>query len=385
MISWLDKYSRTFIRLGLFIIAMVSALILLEFNNIFSGLLFFISSILILIYIPIVSYFLRKKSKAGISTWFRKEVWIAALVIVVFSIIAAIEAYNNFIIFTIVFAEIILLLLLFLHENYIEKDAEQLAIKGYSFPNWIYWAFILGNGLFLVVFEDYFNDNEQNGVAILFYFSTFILITFKWAFTSIKTIIDLKNEKAKTELMHLQSQVNPHFFFNMLNNLYGWVDKDPKIAQEIILKLSDLMRYSIYDGQKERVHLEEEVVYLRNYIDLHKSRYHKTIDVKFNTQIEDGSIQVTPLLFIILLENAFKHGVENLRENAFINIEMRSSDHKIEFSIENNFDQNVIDSEPGIGIKNLKRRLELLYPKNHLLTLESNDQIFTAQLNINLK
>jgi sensor histidine kinase YesM len=364
---------------------MVSALVLLEFNNIFSGILFFGSSLLIFVYIPVVWFFLRKKSQNNVISWFRKEVWIVALILVIFSLIAAIEAYSNFVIFTVVFAEIILLLLLFLYENHIKKSPKQLVVKGYSFPNWVYWAFFLGNGLLLVIFEDQFNDNEQNGVAMLFYFSAIILLTFKWSFTQIKTIIDLKNEKAKTELMHLQSQVNPHFFFNMLNNLYGWVDKDSKKAQEIILKLSDMMRYSIYDGQKDRVNLEAEIDYLKNYIDLHKSRYHKNIDVRFSTQIEDGSIQVIPLLFIILLENAFKHGVENLRQNAFINIEMSSTENEIDFFIENNFDDSSLDSNPGIGIKNLKRRLELVYPNNHLLTLESKDQIFTAQLNINLK
>ncbi len=385
MISWLEKYSRTFIRLGLFIVAMISAMILLEFNNIFSGLLFFASSILISIYIPIVWFLLKRKPQTEILAWFRNEVWIISLILVIFSLIAAIEAYSTFAIFTIIFSEIILLLLVFLYENYIMKSPEQLSRKGYSFPAWIYWVFILGNMFLLLIFEDHFEDNEQNGVAIVFYFSALILLTLKWLFTQIKTIINLKNEKAKTELMHLQSQVNPHFFFNMLNNLYGWVDKDSKKAQEIILKLSDMMRYSIYDGQRERVNLKEEIVYLKNYIDLHKSRYLKTIDVNFNTQIEDGSIQVIPLLFIILLENAFKHGVENLRENAYINIEMSSTDNEIKFFIENNFDENALDSEPGIGIKNLRRRLELVYPKNHILTLESKDQIFTAQLNIYLK
>jgi hypothetical protein len=385
MISWLDKYSKTFIRLGLFIVAMISSLILMEFNNQFSGLIFFVSAIMILIYIPVVSFFLKNKSKNEVFLWNKKEVWIITLILIVFSLIAAIEAFSKFGILTIVFTEITILLILFLYENYIKKSPEQLSLKGYSYPNWIYWVFIIGNGFLLLLFEDHFTDNEQNGVAILFYFSSLFLLTLKWSFSQIRTIINLKNERAKTELMHLQSQVNPHFFFNMLNNLYGWVDKDSKKAQEIILKLSDMMRYSIYDGQKDRVHLTEEIEYLKNYIELHKSRYRKVIDVKFNTQIGDDSIEVIPLLFIILLENAFKHGVENLRENAFINIEMRSTENEIVFYIQNNFDDNEFTSDPGIGIKNLKRRLELVYPKNHTLTLESKDKIFTAQLNINLK
>ena len=129
-----------------------------------------------------------------------------------------------------------------------------------------------------------------------------------WIIKNIKSMIRLKNEKAKTELMHLKSQVNPHFFFNMLNNLYGLVGKDSKKAQELILKLSDMMRYSIYDGEKDTVLLSEEVTYLENYIELHKMRYHKTIDIQFNIDIKDDDYKINPLVFIILLENAFKHG-----------------------------------------------------------------------------
>ena len=145
----------------------------------------------------------------------------------------------------------------------------------------------------------------------------------------------LKNEKTKNELLHLQSQVNPHFFFNMLNNLYGMIDKDTDKSKALILKLSDLMRYSIYEGEKNVVTLEEEITYLKNYIELHQMRYHKKIDIQFNTNLEDSPIKVMPLLFIILLENAFKHGVENLRDNAFISVNITSKNKTILFQIEN--------------------------------------------------
>ena len=207
---------------------------------------------------------------------------------------------------------------------------------------------------------------------------------FYWIIRNIKSIIRLKNEKAETELMHLKSQVNPHFFFNMLNNLYGLVGKDAKKAQELILKLSDMMRYSIYDGEKETVLLSEEVTYLENYIELHKMRYHKTIDIQFHIDIRDNDCEIMPLLFIILLENAFKHGVENLRENAYVSINLVAHNNEINFEIENNFDDTEDNHDTGIGLKNLKRRLELVYPKNHTLTISKTDDIYNAKLNITL-
>jgi LytS/YehU family sensor histidine kinase len=201
-----------------------------------------------------------------------------------------------------------------------------------------------------------------------------------WLISNIKLIINLKKEKAKTELMHLQSQVNPHFFFNMLNNLYGLVGTDSEKAQALILKLSDMMRYSIYEGENEFVTLNEEADYLINYIELHKIRYHKKIDVTFESNIQEN-YKVKPLLFIILLENAFKHGVENLIDNAYIHAKISTEENDIYFEIENNFDSE-IKGTSGIGIENLKRRLELVYPNKHKLSFSISNNVYHAQLTL---
>jgi len=145
-----------------------------------------------------------------------------------------------------------------------------------------------------------------------------------------------------------------------------------------------MMRYSIYDGEKDTVLLSEEITYLKNYIALHKMRYHKAIDVQFNMDIKDNDYEISPLLFIILLENAFKHGVENLREHAFIRIHLEAHNNIVNFEIENNFEVNEENQEAGIGLKNLKRRLELVYPKNHNLTISKTNNIYNAKLNITL-
>ena len=220
-------------------------------------------------------------------------------------------------------------------------------------------------------------------LILLLYYALLTVLGVFWFIKQIVSFFRLKNEKAKTELMHLKSQVNPHFFFNTLNNLYGLVGTDTKKAQELILKLSDIMRYSIYEGEKEVVTLKAEVEYLKNYIELHKMRYHKEIDVKFEAEIEDD-YKVMPLLFIILLENAFKHGIENLSKDAYVHININAKNNKVFFEIENNFDIGQPKGGNGIGLKNLKRRLELVYPKKHTLTLATSENIYKAQLTLQL-
>ena len=198
------------------------------------------------------------------------------------------------------------------------------------------------------------------GITVAIYYALLLVAGIIWVIFQLKFFMTLKNEKTKNELLHLQSQVNPHFFFNMLNNLYGMIDKDTEKSKALILKLSDLMRYSIYEGEKNTVSLSEEVIYLKNYIALHKIRYHKEINIQFKTDIVDKNIKIMPLLLIILLENAFKHGVENLRENAYVHINLIAN------------------------LKNLKRRLELAYPKKHKLNIINVNSVYKAQLELQL-
>ena len=185
------------------------------------------------------------------------------------------------------------------------------------------------------------------------------------------------------EMLHLKSQVNPHFFFNTLNNLYGLVEKNPKEAQVLILKLSDMMRYSIYEGQNEWVSIEDEVAYIKNYVELHKNRYHKKVAIDFNSSIDEEGYKIMPLLLILLVENAFKHGVEKLRNEAYVTIDLIAEKDRIDFTITNNFDPEEIDDQSGgIGITNLKRRLEIGYKKDFDLALNMKDETFQAKLSL---
>lgn len=205
---------------------------------------------------------------------------------------------------------------------------------------------------------------------------------FSWVFKQWKNIQTLKNEKSNAELALLKNQINPHFFFNTLNNLYSLIKSDPNTAQEYVLKLSDMMRFTIYKGKEEMVTLEEEANYLSNFIELQTARYHKKIEIDFQQSIENTKDKVPPLLFIILLENAFKHGVESLIDNAFIHLELKESDSKIVFSIKNNFDLDALSKNKGIGLKNLKDRLHLLYPKAHKFTCDNVGNTYFAKLEL---
>lgn len=202
-----------------------------------------------------------------------------------------------------------------------------------------------------------------------------------WIFEQWKWVQNLKAEKAKTELSLLRTQINPHFFFNTLNNLYALTVKNSKQAPDVILKLSDMMRYTIYEGEKETVKLADEIEYLNNYIELHKIRYKKTVEITFEHEI-DTSLSIAPLLFIILLENAFKHGIETLTENAFIHINLNEDTDFIYFKIANNFDPKEISEAKGIGLTNLKRRLALIYPKKHELKVDKTNRTYKATLKI---
>ncbi len=228
-----------------------------------------------------------------------------------------------------------------------------------------------------VVFLENYNPNVA--ILVIAYYIFLLGLGLFWFIKRLISITKLKNEKAKTELMLLKSQVNPHFFFNMLNNLYGLIGKDAERAQELVLKLSDMMRYSIYEGEKDLVALKSEVDYLKNYIELHKMRYHKRIDIDFNIDIEED-YKVMPLLFIILLENAFKHGVERLRDNAYVRINIVTINREVQFSIENNFDNSEKNEVIGIGLKNLKQRLELVYPNRHKLLFSEDETSYKVQL-----
>jgi hypothetical protein len=376
--------NRPLLGLGLAFLLLIGALMLIEFD-IASGALFAIAAIGTVLYLPLIWLINKRKKRVITPSWWHKEIRVTILILGALCLIAAIESCFHSVVFLIIFMELLFLLVVFGYEYFFpHSDTIHGTVESEKsrFSPWMYWLFIVGNGILLIIGEDYFSDHDQFGVAILLYFCSLFFLFTRWVFKQISFLLNLRTERNKTELQHLQSQINPHFFFNILNNLYGLVDKDSKKAQQLILKLSDMMRYSIYDGQKETVSLAEEVDYLRNYLDLHQMRYHKKIELDFVTNIEDDQVQIMPLLFIILVENAFKHGVEHLRADAYVYLTLKATANSVSFSVENNFDDEEVSTQPGLGLSNLKRRLELVYPKKHNLSTIKTADSFCAQLSI---
>lgn len=244
--------------------------------------------------------------------------------------------------------------------------------------------YLLALGYFYYI-RVYINDehtylSQEKEIKIILTAPFFVMLL-TWFYQQWKWLKTLESKKAKAELSLLKSQINPHFFFNTLNNLYGLIIEKSDDAPTVVLTLSDLMRYTIYMGKEDLVSLKDEIAYLKNYIELHRIRYRKNVDIVFN-HAEIINCQVAPLLFIIPLENAFKHGVESLTENAFIHIRMSVDNGIIRFEIENNFEETDANKSVGIGIDNLKQRLELLYPNKYKIQIEVKDTIYKFNLKI---
>ncbi|AIM61713.1 sensor histidine kinase [Cellulophaga lytica] len=243
-------------------------------------------------------------------------------------------------------------------------------------PLFIYFLYLR---LFYGDLETYLDIKKDYPFYV--FFLPIPILFFLWVYEQWKWFQNLKSEKSKAELAMLQAQMNPHFFFNTLNNLYALTIKNSNKAPEVILKLSDMMRYTIYEGKKDFVTIGEEIAYLNNYIELHKIRYKKDVDIQCYYDV-DTHLKIKPLLFIILLENAFKHGVESWsKNNAYIHMNLTYTDNFVQFEIENNFD-GTHTNEGGIGLENLKRRLQLLFGKNYTLLFNKTDNTYKVTLKI---
>ena len=213
-------------------------------------------------------------------------------------------------------------------------------------------------------------------------FSIAIKSTKRW----VKTEAERKeaiNIKLKSELQHLHYQLQPHFFFNSLNNIYALVDISPDQAKTSIHSLSKLMRYMLYETNVEKVSLSKEIDFMKKYIDLMKLRVSDKTAVNYSFPSEETRIEIAPLLFISLIENAFKHGISANKENN-IKIEMTVNTTTVVFAIENdNLPKKTDDkSGSGIGLHNIVKRLELLYPNKHSFKTHVNDNRFIATLEI---
>jgi hypothetical protein len=216
--------------------------------------------------------------------------------------------------------------------------------------------------------------------------------------TAIKLAIDWIKQKEyltetnemllENELKYLRSQIQPHFFFNTLNNLYSLIiDKSDK-APDLILKLSDLMKYFLYETGKEFQTLENEISHIKDYIEIEKLRYDENLKVNFNINSKTKKVIVKPLILIPLVENAFKHGARNSKKNGYITIDLNATSNLLDFRIENSFEKptkKIKAQIGGIGLTNLKKRLDLNYgPDFFNLDIIKEKNKYIAHLKIKL-
>lgn len=265
---------------------------------------------------------------------------------------------------------------------------------------WIYvicvFALIIGvNGMKRFILVTWFPILTENEAA--FKFAFFPTVFFLVISIIYRLVLDKVNyEKSKsvrkaeqldTELKFLRSQVSPHFLFNVLNNLVSMARHKSDQLEPSLIKLSGLMRYMLYESDERKVSIGTEIEYLKSYIELQKLRFEE--DVKITTDIqydESTPYTIEPMLLIPFVENAFKHGV-TLVEAPYITIQLNTTGNTLRFLVENKFDgQNLSkDKNSGIGLSNVKARLNLLYPKKYALTVEKKDGIFSINLLLKLK
>lgn len=197
---------------------------------------------------------------------------------------------------------------------------------------------------------------------------------------------EVENERLTAELNFLKAQINPHFLFNTLNNLYYLAYSKSENTTEVIAKLSQMMRYMIYDSNHPKVLLSKEIEYMESYISLERLRLNDQIPIKFEISGNTDNVWITPLIFITFLENAFKHGVSNSNPKAWVNISIDLHDKECIYKVENSrtSDQKDAGEKSGIGLQNVKRRLELSYPGQYKLVTEEIPGKYLMKLNLSL-
>lgn len=220
------------------------------------------------------------------------------------------------------------------------------------------------------------------GVPVIF--SLALKTLQRWAKTEAERV-EAANIKLQSELQHLKYQLQPHFFFNSLNNIYSLVDVSPDMAKQTIHSLGKLMRYLLYETNNEKASLKKEINFMTNYIELMKLRLNDNTTVQYSFPDLKTDIQIAPLLFISLIENAFKHGVSADKASAIV-FEMKIEDKQLSFYSENqNFPKTDVDkSGSGIGLDNVEKRLSLLYPDQFSFVEKVENDTFSVNLKIEI-
>jgi LytS/YehU family sensor histidine kinase len=268
-----------------------------------------------------------------------------------------------------------------------------LFLKKYSHYALFVSILILSTSLLFVIWISKFEQIDWFSrfivMVIIVVFSLLMTSAGKFLFEYLQKMIKLKeieNKQLKAELNILKSQVNPHFLFNTLNNLYGLITQNEnQKAAEITLKLAELTRYLLESSKKEKVSIKRELQFIEDYLCLEKIRLSNNTDIKFDVSGIEEEMFVAPLLFIPLVENAFKHGLQTVTEKSFAHFSLAIQGDDLFFEAKNSIGKKFQNySTSGTGIANLKNRLQLIYPEKHQLDIENTANFYKVTLHLEL-
>lgn len=260
-----------------------------------------------------------------------------------------------------------------------------LIVTGFSFLKMYLEGQIMNrHTLFFTNFKARFYDNVIPHILLVSTGAAFkLLIDYA---RSQRRLGEVSKEKAEAEINFLKSQINPHFLFNSLNSIYFLIDKQNTTARQTLLQFSDLLRYQLYDCNAETIEIEKEVAYLQDFIRLQQLRKDQQYEVEVAVGPEVKGFRITPLLLIPFVENAFKHISHHADRRNYVQVSMDRQNGSFLFTVENSKEIHHRSTEPpgGIGLSNVKRRLELLYPRKYELQIDNNDTTFKVALNLHL-
>ena len=255
----------------------------------------------------------------------------------------------------------------------------------------------LGSGFYIILFNSWI-DYIFSGYYFIAYYGFFDISLYFVIYIFTTSLLrlargwfqlqEIEKEKTLAELKALKSQVNPHFLFNSLNSIYSLARKNPTQVPEKIIQLSDLMRHIIYDSDVDFIPLSKEVEMVRNYIELQNLRTSENEKIRFELIGEIEGKKVAPLIFLPFVENSFKHGLKSGAENAFVKIKLEVSGNNLNFEIENSKGQPIEPENSkynGIGIENVKKRLDLIYPGTYSLEIADSEKTYKVMLHLQIK
>ena len=235
--------------------------------------------------------------------------------------------------------------------------------------------------------SNFINNSFYNFSIVLFYlcFSVSLHLSKQW-YLQKELIRKIQLEKLNTELEYLKAQINPHFLFNSINTIYFQIDKQNQIARETLSTFSDMLRYQLYECNGHEIPVDREIAYLRNYVEIQRMRKDENYSIDFRCDPAVSDFTIPPLLLIPFIENAFKHVSHFTHKTNQINIDVRNEGDTFYFKVFNTKDiSRSTNKNNGIGLRNVKRRLELLYQDRHALNIAETEDTFTVMLELQTK